>query len=239
MMKNFFLSLKTTVWLLFGLVCLFFVGSCLMPMHREVFGPMNEDILLRWTLETALQNVSASWWFFTAVLGLALLTINTLVCSWQSIAGKWTRSDALLRLAPQIIHLGFLFILAGHLASAGWGYKLSGMLPEGASVALPDNLGMRLERIHVDADPSGYMTNWSADVKLFEGTRSAASGSLGPNRPLFHAGVGVYVKTLNFDQRPAAFMMVVKDPGTIWAFIGGMMFLVGTILLLVLKWKKA
>ena len=47
-MKNFFLSLKTTVWTLFVLVCLFFVGSYMMPAHREVFAPMNDDILFRW-----------------------------------------------------------------------------------------------------------------------------------------------------------------------------------------------
>jgi len=238
-MKNFFLSLKTTVWLLFILVCLFFIGSYLMPMHREVFGPMNEDILLRWTLERASRNLLQTWWFFAAVAGLALLAVNTLVCSWQAIKGTWTRSDALLRLAPQIMHAGFLFILLAHLLSAGWGYKLSGMLPEGASVALPDNLGLQLKQVHVSTDSSGYMTDWSADVQVFENQQPVQSGTLGPNTPLIYSGVGVYVKTPNFDRGPAALVLVAKDPGAIWAFGGGMLFLLGTIMLLVLKWKKA
>jgi hypothetical protein len=90
-MKNFFLSLKTTVWTLLALVCLFFIGSYMMPAHREVFAGMNDDILFRWVKHMAAGNPWYTWWFFAAVVALALLTINTLVCSIQAVKGKWTR----------------------------------------------------------------------------------------------------------------------------------------------------
>ncbi len=60
-----------------------------------------------------------------------LLTVNTLVCSLQAVRGRWSREDFLLRISPQIVHIGFLFILLAHLLGAGSGYKVSGMLPEG------------------------------------------------------------------------------------------------------------
>jgi hypothetical protein len=237
-MKNFFLSLKTTVWTLFALVCLFFIGSYMMPMHKEVFAPMNEDLLLRWVEAVASDNIEYAWWFFGAIIALALLTINTIVCSLQAIKGKWTRDDFLLRISPQVIHLGFLFILLSHLLGAGWGYKLSGMMPEGAYAPLPDDMALRLHAIHVKTDSRGYLTDWAAEASLYENDKIVNEGTLGPNAPLFYGGVGVYLKSLNFDQRPVALLVIAKDPGAIWALIGGLLFMAGSLTLLVLKWKK-
>jgi cytochrome c biogenesis protein ResB len=237
-MKNFFLSLKTTVWTLFALVCLFFLGSYMMPAHREVFEPMNGDILFRWAKSTAIRNPGDTWWFFAAVAALVLLAINTLVCSLQAVKGKWTRADVLLRVSPQVVHIGFLFILLAHLLGAGWGYKLSGVMPEGAYAPLPEDKAVQLHRIHVQADSLGHVTDWSAEASLYENNQLVKSGTLGPNAPLFYEGTGIYLKSLNFDRGPAAFLVVAKDPGAPWALVGGILFMLGSILLLALKWNK-
>jgi len=238
-MKNFFLSLKTTVWTLFALVCLFFIGSYMMPVHREVFTPMNEDILFRWVRDTASRNVGATWWFFAALAGLALLTVNTIVCSIEAVRGRWSRADFLLRISPQAMHVGFLFILLAHLLGAGWGYKLSGMMPEGAFAPLPDELALRLHQVRVQTDDRGFMRDWAAEVSLYENNRLVKSGTLGPNKPLFYGGTGVYLKSPDFEQGPAAHLVIAKDPGAAWALVGGVLFLLGSVTLLVLKWKKA
>lgn len=238
-MKNFFLSLKTTVWTLFALVCFFFIGSYMMPAHRDVFAPMNEDILFRWVGSIAAQNIWYTWWFFAALAVLVLLTINTFVCSFQAVKGKWSREDFLLRISPQIVHLGFLFILLAHLLGAGWGYKLSGMMPEGAYAPLPEDRALQLVKINVQSDARGYMTDWAADAVLYEKNQVVKSGTLGPNTPLLHQGIGIYIKSLNFDRGPAAHLLIAKDPGAIWALVGGILFMAGSLMLLVLKWKKA
>ena len=168
-MKNFFLSLKTTVWILFGLVVIFFIGSYMMPMHRDVFSSMNDSLLFDWVKSIAAQNFGQTWWFFAALAGLVLLTINTLVCSLQAIREKWSRADFFLRVAPQLIHIGFLFILLAHLLGSGWGYKLSGMMPEGGFARLPEDRTLSLQKITVESDPAGYLQNWSADVSLYDG----------------------------------------------------------------------
>lgn len=238
-MKNFFLSLKTTVWTLFVLVFLFFVGSYMMPVHREVFASMNEDILFRWVKHVASDSLWYTWWLFAAVAGLVLLTINTLVCSIQAIRGKWAAADFLLRVSPQIIHAGFLFILLAHLLGAGWGYKVSGMLPQGASARLPSGETLLLRSVSADIDPRGHPLGWSAEVALFENNVETASGSLGPNKPLLYKGTGVYLKSFELEPRPYAFLLVAKDPGAVWALIGGVLFMLGSVTLLALKWKKA
>jgi cytochrome c biogenesis protein ResB len=238
-MKNFFLSLKTTVWTLFGLVCLFFIGSYMMPMHRDTFSSMNDSLLFRWAEDVAAHNVWQTWWFFAALAGLVVLTINTIVCSLQAIKGRWSRADFFLRISPQVIHLGFLFILLAHLLGAGWGYKLAGMMPEGAHARLPEDRGLYLQKIRVQTDAAGYMKDWAAEVSLYEKNEIVKTGTLGPNRPLFYGGTGIYLKSLSFETGPAALLMVNKDPGAAWALAGGILFMLGSITLLVLKWKKA
>ncbi len=238
-MKNFFLSLKTTVWTLLGLVILFFIGSYMMPMHREVFSSMNDSLLFDWVENVASRSLWQTWWFFAALAGLILLTMNTIVCSLQAIRGRWSRADFLLRISPQIIHVGFLFILLAHLLGSGWGYKLSGMMPEGGFVRLPEGRTLSLQKITVESDPAGYMQNWSADVSFYDNNEVVKSGTLGPNKPLFYKSVGVYLKSLNFERGPAALLMINKDPGAIWALIGGVLFMLGSITLLALKWKRS
>ncbi len=238
-MKKFFLSLKTTVWTLFGLVCLFFTGSYLMPMHREVFSPMNDRLLFHWAAEVAAKNAWQTWWFFAALAGLVLLTINTIVCSLQAIKGKWSRSDFLLRIAPQITHISFLFILVAHLLGAGWGYRLSGMMPEDSFARLPENRGLYLQRIRAQMDTAGFMQDWAVEASLYENNSLVKSGTLGPNKPLFYKGTGIYLKSLSFETAPVALLLITKDPGAIWALAGGILFMLGSSTLLVLKWKKA
>jgi len=238
-MINFFLSLKTAVWTLFGLVILFFIGSYMMPMHRDVFSSMNDGLLFDWVENVAFRSPWQTAWFFAALAGLVLLTINTLVCSWLSIKGKWSRQDLLLRLSPQIIHLGFLFILLAHLLGAGWGYRLSGTLPEGASAALPEDRAIYVRNISADVDGNGYLTDWSAAIYVMEKGVRVKVGLLGPNQPLFYKGVGFYLKSLSNEGRPMAHLMVNKDPGAIWALIGSVLFMLGSVTLLVLKWRRA
>ncbi len=237
-MKNFFLSLKTTVWTLFGLVCLFFIGSYMMPMHRAVFAPMNDMLLFQWAEDLAARNPWQTWWFFAVLAGLVVLTINTIVCSLQAIRGRWSRTDFLIRLSPQAVHIGFLFILLAHLLGAGWGYKLSGTMGEGAFARLPEGRVLALRSLDVKTDSAGYTRDWSAEVSLYEDNVVVKSGSLGPNRPLFYHGVGIYLKSLSFEQGPSAFILVNKDPGSLFALTGSIFFMIGAITLLILKWRK-
>jgi len=237
-MKNFFLSLKTTVWTLLVLICLFFIGSYLMPTRREVFTTINDDILIHWVEKTAMQNLWETWWFFAALAALVLIMLNTLFCSIQALRARWTRSDFFLRISPQIIHVGFLCILFAHLLGAGWGYKLSGLMPEGAYAPLPDDQALYLKKIRVQADTRGFITDWAADVSLYENNQIVKTGVLGPNEPLFYRGTGIYLKSLNFERGPAAILLIANDPGAVWALGGGIVFTIGLVMVFALKWKK-
>ena len=239
LMKNFFLSLKTAVWLLTGLICVFFLGSYLMPAYRDVHGAMNDRLLFEWVGQVAVDHPWVTGWFFLALAALMLLTINTIVCSIQAVRGKWSREDFLLRISPQVVHAAFLVILLAHLLGAGWGYRISGMLPEGGYGRLPDGRVLQLRAIHIQGDPYGYMRDWSADVAVYDNDREIAAGVLGPNAPLFTGGAGIYLKSFELRPSPMALLLVTKDPGAVWALAGSILFMIGTVIVLFLKWKKA
>lgn len=238
-MIKFFLSLKTAVWTLFALVSLFFFGAYMMPVYREIFAPMNEGILFGWIKGIGLGRLEYTWWFFAALAALVLLTINTLACSMKAVIARWSCADFLQRISPQIVHIGFLMILLAHLLGAGWGYRLSGMMPEGAYAPLPEERALSLAHIRVQTDAGGYLTGWSAEIDLFENNVRVMTGMLGPNEPFFYDGVGYYLKSLDFENGPAALLVIAKDPGAVWALAGAALFMFGSIVLLVLKWKKA
>ena len=238
-MKNFFLSLRTTVWTLLGLICVFFIGSYLMPAYRDVHGDMNDRLLFQWVEQYALEHPWETSWFFASLAGLVLLTINTIVCTVQAIRGKWSREDFLLRIAPQIVHIGFLCILLAHLLGAGWGYRISGMLPVEMSAKLPDSRTLYLRDLRPLVDDRGNLTDWAAVIELYENDRRVATGMLGPNAPLFYQGMGIYLKSFDLRERPIAFLMVNRDPGAPWALGGSVLFMIGVVMILVLKWKKA
>ena len=238
LMGSFFLSLKTTTWTLLALIVLFFVGSYMMPVYRDVFGPMNSSILLQWAVEIGSRRFTLTWWFFGSVSALVLLTINTIACSIQAVKGRWTCEDLLLRISPQVIHIGFLFILLSHLIGALNGYRMSGILPEGSFGRLPEGRAIYLREVHTKVDDAGYLTDWSAEIYLFEYNERVMVGIIGPNRPLFYKGTGVYLKNIGLEAGNSAVIMVNKDPGAVWALVGAVVFMIGSVLLLTLKWKK-
>lgn len=112
-------------------------------------------------------------------------------------------------------------------------------MPEGAYAPLPEDKALRLEHISIQTDVQGEMQDWTAEASLYENNQVVKSGRLGPNMPLFYDGVGIYLKSLNFDRGPAAILLIVKDPGAAWALMGGVLFMLGSLSLLVLKWRKA
>lgn len=237
-MKAFFLSLKTTIQTLSVLIILFFIGSYLLPNYPDVFDSMNNLLLIEWAAEKGLQNPWQTWWFFCSVIVLILLTINTIACSLQAVKTRWPVDEFLLRISPQIVHIGFLFILLAHLIGALWGYRLSGLIPEGATAILPEDRRLYLADVRLKVDEAGYIRDWSADVHLFEKNKRVKAKSLGPNSPLFYKGMGVYLKNIYTETGAAAVIMVNRDPGAIWALIGAVLFGAGSVMILILKWKN-
>lgn len=234
MVLDFFLSLRTAIWLLLGLLLLLLFGSFIMPL-REEFQSINRLPLFTWLRQSPFK---ATWWLSSSILLLCLLTANTVLCSIESIIKKKQMKEWLLIISPQIIHIGFLFMLLAHLISSLGSMRLNAVAYEGSSLRLPNGIILEVKGIMADKNKEGYIVSYQADIEYLEGQRRLKEDSLGPNMPSFYRGFGIYLKDINLYPVRAVLLEISKEPGALWAFVGGILFAMGTITLIIVKIRK-
>ena len=205
-----------------------------MPLKDE-FLMLHTTPLFQWLLENPL---TITWWIWGAIVVVSLLTVNTLLCSIDSLVKRRSARHWLLVIAPQIIHIGFLFILLAHLLSSYGSFKGTTFVFSGTMLKLPNGLDVVFDDIHIDTDQSGYISDWSARIRYFKDGRHLTSDVILPNDPSFQDGLGIYIKTVRMKPFPAALIEVSREPGAFCALVGSICFLVGMITLLILKIKK-
>ncbi len=227
---NFFLSLRTTIGLILVLLCLFLFGSVSMPLNEE-FQQLNFVPLLRWMADNP---IGITWWLWCSLAVLSLLTANTVFCSVESLIRKRESRKWLLIISPQIIHIGFLLILVAHLLSSVGNFKGTAVVTNGSILNLPNGAVVSFPSINAVADPSGYITEWSAEISYYR-DGGPLSETIRPNEPSFIGGLGIYIKTVRMEPYPTALIEVTSERGALWALAGGILFLMGTVILLVLK----
>ncbi len=230
-LSDFFFSLRTAIWLLLSLLVLLLFGSIMMPLKEE-FQSMSMAPLFQWM---AGNPVGITWWLWAAVGVLSLLTANTILCSIESVLKKKGAKHWLLVLSPQIIHIGFLFILLAHLLSSYGSFKGMTFVVQGSMLQLPNGLTVLFKDVNTNVDPEGYIEDWSADISYFRGTAEIARDVIRPNKPSFEEGLGIYIKTIRMEPVPTAMIEVSREPGAPWALAGGLLFIVGMATLLILK----
>jgi hypothetical protein len=225
-------SLRLSLWLLAAQVLLFLAGALQMPLMKE-YASMNSMPLFQWMRQAP---AAASWWLWASVALISLLALNTVLCGAQSLMTKGAGRGWPHVLPPQVIHLGFLFMMAGHLASSTGAMHLTRPMAEGSAIRLPGGNVMLLRKVEMDMSPRGYPLDWSASLEYYtpEGALIKRDVSA-PNRPSFLGGLGVYVKQAAYG---GALMEVHREPGTPWALGGGALFTLGTMALIGLKVRR-
>lgn len=233
-LTGFLLSVRTTIWLLCLLIALFFAGSFIMPLKQE-FETIQSVPLLEWLME---QSFNVTWWLWGSVGLLVVLTANTIFCSIESIIKKRGVARWITIISPQIIHIGFLLILLAHLFSSIGGFKSFTVVREGALISIQDNSYFQIKDIDVSVDPNGYVTDWYVDIEYLYDGKVIREDRLKPNKPSFQGGLGFYVRDLQSYPFKALLIEVSREPGTLWALVGGIVFTAGSLMLIALKMKR-
>ncbi len=237
LLKNiyrFLVSLRTAILLLIALLCLLLYGAVAMPVQKE-FQALHEIPLFHWMQE---YPVTVTWWLWAAVAVLSLLTANTLLCSIESVFRKRDARQWLLIISPQIIHIGFLFVLLAHLLSSYGGFKGTAFAYRESVFQLPNGLEVRFDDVRADLAPEGYIRDWAADISYYSSGTQIASDVIRPNAPSLREGLGIYIKEVRIAPFPVALIEVSREPGAVWALTGGIFFMLGTITLLILKIRR-
>ena len=231
---GYFISLRTAIWLLIALICLLLFGSLVMPGHEE-FQALHTVALFDWMQE---MPISITWWLWACIAVLSLLTANTLVCSIESLIRKREARQWLLIISPQIMHIGFLFILLAHLLSSYGSFKAITYAYQGSVFPLPNKLEVRFNKVNANVDAMGYVRDWSADIEYFKEGKTLSQDRILPNSPSFMEGLGIYIKTVKVAPFPVAMIEVSREPGAPWALAGGILFIAGMVTLLFLKIRQ-
>ncbi|GAB4302872.1 MAG: cytochrome c biogenesis protein ResB [Desulfuromonadia bacterium] len=225
-----FSSLDLSIALIAGVLFLLAVGSFTISEQSG----LNDGNLSRWLQHAPLP---LSWWLWGGILLLALLVVNTVVCSIDDVSGRLRRVSGVRLLAPHLVHAGFLLVILAHLLSSLGGEKEGGEVYQGMTVRLPDASLIRFDRIEVTTGPFGMATDYSASIthtRAGEETRAI----IRPNHPYFAGRYGIYLKHAQGGSPPVAIVEMHVEPGSHAALAGAILFTTGTILLLIVRRGK-
>ena len=169
---------------------------------------------------------------------LTLLTVNTLFCSVESIIKKRKVTRWLLLISPQIIHIGFLFMLFAHLMSATGSYQKFAVAQEGSMFRIADNTVLKIKDINIQSDYNGYITDWKVDIEYLNEGSIFQTDTIVPNSPSVRMGFNINVKDLKAYPYEAILLQVSREPGAVWALVGSILFMVGIVTLISLKIRR-
>ncbi len=229
---DFFFSLRTSLWLMGLMLLLMLVGAFIMPGRQE-FQELHSVPMFEWIQR---QPLNISWWLWGLIGIIIVLTINTLFCSIESLVKKRKVTQWLLLISPQIIHVGFLFMLLAHFfsaAGASQGVKVAG---EGSMVNLLENkLIIKVKNISINYDYYGYISDWKVNVEYLSGNEVFRQDIISPNNPSVQNGFNINVKDLRASPHKAVLLQVNREPGALWALTGGILFMIGIVILVALR----
>lgn len=219
-----FASLTFGLWLMGGVMFCMAAGS----FAQGEGSAINDLPLFAWLREVPFKE---SWWLWLTLAALGLLVLNTILCSIESLRQKWQRGSFIIRIAPQIMHLGFLLIVVAHLQSAIWSNKQTMPLQEGAKISFSDGHRLQLVNIQASYDKRGMPVAMSAGLRYPVGS-SVQETTISPNHPLFYQGTGIYLKDVALEPSPAALIEIHEEPGAGLALVGALLFTFANLVLL-------
>lgn len=228
---RFLISLELCLGLLALVSVCLATGS--FALSGEYAAAINGMPLFAWLREAPL---SVSWWLWVALAVLALLALNTVLCSSDSLWSRWGRGGWAVLLAPQLMHAGFLLIVVAHLFSATGASLHAVEVGEMTLTELPDGTRFGVASISVTTSPQGMPLSFSSE--LAPDINRPERVVVSPNHPWFVNGFGVYIKQAEAYPAKRALLEIHHEPGAAMALAGALLFMIGNVLLVMLRSKQ-
>ena len=222
---KFFLSLRTASLLFLSLFSLCLIGSLSLPKNLAFFSGIDDTPLFGWL--SGAGDISLTWWIYGMIFLLAALAASTIFCTAEALLKRMNRQALAGKLSPQVMHIGVLLIMLGHLLTASMGFKTDISIKKGGEAALPGGAKVYLEDVSVLTDQSGYDTDWIAKLTWIKDGKRLEGKVLRPASPLYFGRIGLYIKSASIDPYPSALIRVADDPGALWALVGGFLLVAG------------
>ena len=167
--------------------------STLIPQHQEAawYQQHYPTVASRLILAFGLQA------FFRSALFLlpgSLFVLNLVLCTAHRLLSRH-RVGAPRRYGPDLVHLGFLLLLAGGAATVFGREEQMVYLPEGHEVTLPGGSVLKTRTLDFQEYPDGRPKDWLSTVEVTSGDSFRPQQrvfTIEVNRPLRVGGLKVY-----------------------------------------------
>jgi hypothetical protein len=221
----FFLSLKTVFGLFAACMAVCLIGSLTLPANLAFFSGIDDTPLFRWLSDAG--DPKLIWWIHGLISLMALLALSTIICTIDALLNIKSGKNLIFRLSPQVMHLGVLFVMLGHLLTAATGTREDILIRKTETKDIGSNTLVCLEDLKVKEDESGYYSDWEATLRLIMDGDTVKSDVLKPVQPVYHGKLGLYFKSISMAGEPSALIRVCRDPGAAWTLLGGVLVSIG------------
>ncbi len=192
-LRLFFSSIILTVVLAILICVVSIAGSLITIKYPGIMQYLDHRVLVYGLAE--LSGRPEVYWIFALVTLIFFFAINTVVCTIEKIAAIMARGAPKRSLIPQVVHVGFLIALLGHLVGSVAGFKTSdNVVFRGQALPVPHarGLSVRLDDLETRQNPSGYRDFLRVDVTLLKDGVEVRRGAISLNHPLIYRGMAFY-----------------------------------------------
>lgn len=229
---KFISGVQATVWLILTAIVLLLTGSFYVKTNKIGFNLFDHSLMQDWFREWGLPNLDKTWWFLALSGVLFLLGVNTTCCVLDRLVFHWSRRRLtgtkvfLVKVTPTIIHMCFAFMLVGHFASVGIGYRSRDMefvSRTGKTVryALPGDVKMIVGPPECKFYPGPFAGNIrQCRIALrFTVDGESVTKEVAMARPLLWNGYQIHMSQIMAKDRSAPFttpdfqLLIKRDPG--------------------------
>jgi cytochrome c biogenesis protein len=211
-LERVFLSLKTTIFLLFTIALVSMIGT-IIPQQKEagLYIAQYGETLYQLFHLLSFFNIYGSWWF---QLLLFLLIVNLVVCTLQRLPRVWKGESASKKewvggLGPHLTHFSLIVILAGSLVGNISGFKGYVNIPQGELIdavarkgsdePLHLDFAVRCDKFEVTFYPGSQMPKeYLSELTILERGHEVVRKTIRVNDPLHYKGISFYQASYGF-----------------------------------------
>jgi cytochrome c biogenesis protein len=170
-------------------------GSIVTVKNPGVFQALDQSILFKWFGSYGKTHLEVSLWIYLLIVLISLFSLNTIVCTIDRLYTITINKRPWRSFYPQIVHIGFLIALLGHLLGSAYGFRSSGhLIFKGEVIPVPyqEGLLLRLDDIETEFSPLGELEDLNTRVTLFKESKEVLRDNIQINAPLIYKGIAFY-----------------------------------------------
>jgi len=222
-------DIKVNFWLIFAISINLAVGAYVIKFNPKLFGPLNHSLVQDWFIQYGQHSLAQSLWLVILFALAFILGINTFVCAAKRMAQLWPQKNQSglrvfsVKIAPSLIHLCFLLILAGHFTSLIIGYELNVPVQLNQKIVLPQGnslevISSHVERYTVPEAFNGAVRQCTVFLKI-QSPEKTEIKEISVLHPIYWRGMSIHLDVFikkNSQQTtalPELKLIIKKDPG--------------------------